>query len=401
MSDSGPTDLHGRTAFRFKNNRFPYIYLDYIQIGDRFSSMRDVVSTQLLDKQHGYDEPLFPQQTVVQYNSTFLETTDRNELRRGEVTYFGLLFLCAFLYAIGFGSYATIDLIVKQNYVEAFWFGCISFMVVCALPLLFVMISTELFTYRHFPVRFNRKNGKVYVRKYNRKVVSYDWDTLDFYIVKLKNTQDIRAIILEKDKQTVKDVFALGFKSRGDFVLHSYFEFIRRYMTCKDSELGEVTQSVRYIYPIHAEPESRLTTARRIALKETYNHGLNLEYPEEAYYFDWLNIINLPFIWAHYIGRRISMLTSKAHRFPDEIEQACPIAADDPYDLNKNLPEGNLTQRPPKGWQVTGFVLVSVMFSTLMLLVFAVMLDFVSFLRPHDEVNYFESVWDFVTLSWL
>ncbi|MGP9493664.1 MULTISPECIES: DUF6708 domain-containing protein, partial [unclassified Psychrobacter] len=39
-------------------------------------------------------------------------------------------------------------------------------------------LSRELFTYTYFPVRFNRKDGKVYVIGANKKVETYDWGSL-------------------------------------------------------------------------------------------------------------------------------------------------------------------------------------------------------------------------------
>lgn len=79
--DSHLIDMNGRLGFK---KRFPYIYRGYWHIGSNIDDLKGIEHIVPLRKSRSYDLPLHPQQTVVQLNSTYLETIGRNDRRRGD-----------------------------------------------------------------------------------------------------------------------------------------------------------------------------------------------------------------------------------------------------------------------------------------------------------------------------
>ena len=74
-------DMEGR--FRL-TKKPPFLTPGYQAVGQKLAEVKGIHDTVPLDKYKTYDVPLHPQQTVVQFNSTYLETTGRNERRRGD-----------------------------------------------------------------------------------------------------------------------------------------------------------------------------------------------------------------------------------------------------------------------------------------------------------------------------
>ncbi|WP_201590621.1 DUF6708 domain-containing protein [Psychrobacter fozii] len=400
MSNSQLNDMEGREPFRIRGHKFPFIFLDYRQIGNNIKRQKYTDRIKLLDQKVKNEVPLFSQQTVVQFNSTYLETTDRNEIRRGDTTALGFIFgsiLLGFLY---FFTPITVSFLFEKDYMFfLIWLSMLSLPIFISY-FIFVILSTELFTYRHYPIRFNRENRKVYVRKYNRKIETYKWDDLVFFIAYLKEGMDIKAVTLEKDGTTIKSMFALAFSHADiDDSLVSYFEFIRRYMESDDQELKEVKDVVRYIYPIHHQRETIRTSIKRVALYDFYHTYLNTEYPKESFYWHPSVLIVLPFLFLRVLGRRISMLTSIKHTFPERIESECRIDPMDVNDLNKNLPEGNFEPKAPL-WKVIVYGLATIIAIIVMLFVFAFLVDGITGARG-DYPRMVEKLWYVVSLGWL
>lgn len=75
-----------------------------------------------LDMQQGYNVSLYPQRTVVQFNSTYMELTGRQDRIRGDVTAWGFFFL---IIASGgvFSSFSTLIMDLGKGNSR----GCIEF----------------------------------------------------------------------------------------------------------------------------------------------------------------------------------------------------------------------------------------------------------------------------------
>ncbi|MBE0444222.1 DUF6708 domain-containing protein [Psychrobacter sp. FME5] len=393
-------DMEGR--FRL-TKKPPFLTPGYQAVGQKLADVRGIHKRVPLEKDKTYDVPLHPQQTVVQFNSTYLETTGRNERRRGDAVGWGLLIGFVGLSMTSLYGFLLADLI---NNFDIFILSIVVFFVVI-IPIFFGLLinvlSTELFTTWHSPIRFNRKTRKVYVRQYNRKVEVYNWDDLTFFIAYINEDRDIRAVTFDQDGETVTGMFALAFQCNVfDTHLISYFEFIRRYMEGDDQQLKEVKEAIRYIYPIHKKRETPLMSFKRLILNVVHYSHENMEYPERTFRFYPVTLVILPLLALRYVGRVISMLSSYRHRFSKAIEAECQIDPNDPYDLNKHLPEGNLEQRNQPIWKTVIYSLGIIIATIAMIFVGAFIIDMMGAARPHgDYPSMVDKLWRLFSLGWL
>ncbi|WP_201590624.1 DUF6708 domain-containing protein [Psychrobacter fozii] len=393
-------DMEGR--FRL-TKKPPFLTPGYQAVGQKLDDVKGIRKRVPLEKDKNYDVPLQPQQTVVQFNSTYLETTGRNERRRGDAVGWGLFLLFITLSITTLYKFVLADLI---NNFDVFSLGvAVFFFISMFITIIFLIniLSTELFTTWHYPIRFNRKTRKVYVRQYNRKVEVYNWDDLTFFIAYISEDRDIRAVTFDKDGETVTGMFALAFQNNViDQSLISYFEFIRRYMEGDDQQLKEVKEAIRYIYPIHKKRETPLMSFKRLILNVLYYSHENIEYPERTFRFYPVILVILPLLALRYAGRVISMLTSYRHCFSPDIQAECQIDPSDPYDLNKHLPAGNLEQRNQPMWKTVVYSVGIAIATIAMIFVGAFMIDVMGAARPHgDYPSMVGKLWYVVSLGWL
>lgn len=392
------------------NGRNPFAKIHYKEINQKLDSnfgmglggrVQEIKDFKWLDKNHRYDVPLYPQRTVVQFNSTYLELTGRQDRIRGDVT-FGSLF---FLSIVSIGIYYTTSSILldfsKGNTYAVAYVGVITVLLILMAIYLLALLSTELFTYTYLPIRFNRKTRKVYVRQANRKVETFDWDELKFYMATTyKDGGDVRGITLADDGMTITGMFSLPFVylSASDYLIY-HFEFVRRYMEGDDEQLAEVKNAIRYIHPVHKKRETPLVSFKR-AFIYLLNPFDNLEHPKQAFEPDIGTAAILIPAWLRYLGRLLSINTSITPKFSPEIEAECQIDPNDPYDLNKNLPEGNIEAANQPVWKKLVFSFTLILFGIIMLFVFAFFIDMIGSIRGHQP-DFFGRLWYLFSLGWL
>ena len=393
-------DMEGR--FRL-TKKPPFLTPGYQAVGQKLDDVKGIHKRVPLEKDTTYDVPLQPQQTVVQFNSTYLETTGRNERRRGDAVGWGLALGALALFITSQSKFLFVNLINDFNILILILIIYSAVIMTMFYGLLVNVLSTELFTTWHYPIRFNRKTRKVYVRQYNRKVEVYNWDDLTFFIAYISEDRDIRAVTFDKDGETVTGMFALAFQNNViDQSLISYFEFIRRYMEGDDQQLKEVKEAIRYIYPIHKKRETPLMSFKRLILNVLYYSHENIEYPERTFRFYPVILVILPLLALRYAGRVISMLTSYRHCFSPDIQAECQIDPSDPYDLNKHLPAGNLEQRNQPMWKTVVYSVGIAIATIAMIFVGAFMIDVMGAARPHgDYPSMVGKLWYVVSLGWL
>ena len=393
-------DMEGR--FRL-TKKPPFLTPGYQAVGQKLDDVKGIRKRVPLEKDKNYDVPLQPQQTVVQFNSTYLETTGRNERRRGDAVGWGLALGALALFITSQSKFLFVNLINDFNILILILIIYSAVIMTMFYGLLVNVLSTELFTTWHYPIRFNRKTRKVYVRQYNRKVEVYNWDDLSFFIAYISEDRDIRAVTFDKDGETVTGMFALAFQNNViDQSLISYFEFIRRYMEGDDQQLKEVKEAVRYIYPIHSKRETPLMSFKRLILNVVHYSHENMEYPKRTFRFYPVTIVILPLLALRYVGRVISMLTSYRHRFSKAIEVECQVDSNDPYDLNKHLPEGNLEQRNQPIWKTVVYSLGIIIATIIMIFIGAFIIDMIGAARPHgDYPSMVDKLWYLISLGWL
>lgn len=265
-------------------------------------------------------------------------------------------------------------------------------------------LSRELFTYTYFPVRFNRKNGKVYVMGANKKVETYDWGSLQIQIQMQTDANapwDVRCCDVD-DNGIIQRTFSLPFRYLDvDEVLYGHFEFVNRYMSAsEDSELEEVASSIRHIFPVYQRKETFKESVQR-SLFEYHSQFMDIEYPEKSLRLDWLFIINIPFWFLKLLGRRLSVLTSTTPHFPFEVEVECDIDPNDKFDLNKNPPVPELI-KPATLLEKIITVIVMVVATLASLSILALVIDMIGAARPHgDYPSFFKMLWDWLLFRWI
>ena len=380
--------------------RKPYSKLRYYEVGKKVSNLKKISDFKWLDKKQIHDVPLYPQRTVVQFNSTYMELIGRQDRIRGDVTVWGLFFFGLVTYALY--VMGVLFLIIFAN--SAALGSIIILFVIILLGILthvLPLLSTELFTYTYLPIRFNRKTRKVYVRQANRRVEVFDWDELQFYMATTyKDGGDVRGLTLADDGVTITGMFSLPFVylSASDYLIY-HFEFVRRYMEGDDKQLEEVKNAIRYIHPVHEKRETPLVSFQRTFLY-LLNPFDNLEYPKQAFEPDIGTAAILIPAWLRYLGRLLSINTSITPKFSPEIEAECQIDPNDPYDLNKNLPEGNIEDVNQPLWKKLAYSIGLILFGIVMLFAFAFFVDIIGSIRGHypDVVG---KLWYVVSLGWL
>ncbi len=392
------------------NGRNPFARLTYREVNQKLDEtfgrglggrVQEIKDFKWLDKHQKYDVPLYPQRTVVQFNSTYMELTGRQDRIRGDVT-FGSIF---FLTIISIGTYYTTSSILldisKGNTYAVAYVGIITALMILMAIYLLALLSTELFTYTYLPIRFNRKTRKVYVRQANRKVEIFDWDELKFYMATTyKDGGDVRGLTLADDGMTITGMFSLPFiyLSASDYLIY-HFEFVRRYMEGDDNQLEEVKNAIRYIHPVHKKRETPLVSFKR-AFIYLLNPFDNLEYPKQAFEPDIGTAAILIPAWLRYLGRLLSINTSITPKFSKEIEAESQIDPNDPHDLNKHLPEGNIEEANQPIWKKLVFSIALILFSIVMLFVFAFFVDMIGSIRGHHP-DFFGRLWYLFSLRWL
>ena len=370
--------------------RKPYSKLRYYEVGKNVSNLKKISDFKWLDKKQIHDVPLYSQRTVVQFNSTYMELIGRQDRIRGDVTVWGLFFFGLVTYALyGMG---VLFLIIFAN--SAALGSIIILFVIILLGILthvLPLLSTELFTYTYLPIRFNRKTRKVYVRQANRRVEVFDWDELRFYMATTyKDGGDVRGITLADDGVTITGMFSLPFVSDltakeilGGTQLKQHFEFVRRYMEGDDKQLAEVKNAIRYIHPVHIKRETPLASFQRATLT-ALDSDENMEYPKEALRLNWTHLAIIIQLWLRYLGRLLSINTSITPKFSPEIEAECQIDPNDPHDLNKNLPEGNIEDTNQPIWKKLTHSILLILFGIVMLFVFAFFIDMIGAIKGYD-----------------
>ncbi|MDH5822336.1 phage holin family protein [Luteimonas sp. RD2P54] len=280
--------------------------------------------------------------SVIKLNSTYLELVDRWYPVRGFAAWEGGVILAIASGAIG----AFLWLAIAENDF-ARW---ISFAMVAAIFSVFVWIGYkgmrfDIFRQTHYPIRFNRRTRQVYVTRPSDTVLIVSWD--DLFICAQENdlplftsSVDVRAHVLAEDGESVKDTFTLGYPFLGDKVgLMRLWEYIRRYMEDPDG-VEKNYELTKLCLPIDGR-------------REGFAFGLVRTF---APYTKWpvLQLLASPLWTMTTLGRCLAMYTSKVPAWPAEVEAACQVDPDDPY--QKDWRQNGKYDFYELGWPVICFV---------------------------------------------
>ncbi|MGQ7246797.1 DUF6708 domain-containing protein [Halomonas sp. V046] len=271
-----------------------------------------------LNQKESASDDLIDWLSVIKINSSYVEVVDRWYCIRGFSAWMGgvigippLVFSLLFL----FSSFKEEGVMLVT--------GVLFSLVLFLFSLVgWWLMRHDILRLTHYPVRLNRKTRKVYVFRHDGSVFCVDWDRLFIFLVpdssSVFNSSDIRAHVLGEDGQTVTDTFAIGYPFLGDDAgAMKLWEYIRRYM--EDPEGVKICSDIAEIcMPIDGRREGV-----RFGLIRTFSSMVKWPFFGQFLFSP---------IWSMTtIGRWVAMYTSKVPHWPEEIEAACPIDPDDPY----------------------------------------------------------------------
>ncbi|WP_426816731.1 DUF6708 domain-containing protein [Winslowiella sp. 2C04] len=276
--------------------------------------------------------------SVVRLNSTYLELVDRSYNWRGTWTLAGAFFFC--LIFIGTFLSLIVPMLWEGGYPLQTWIYLIVVWCLISLPLSWVTyrsMTSEIFFSTYYPIRFNRKNGMVYVYQSGGTVLSVPWRAIHFVLCSAKmplSTQwTIVGCTTEEDGDTVAEVIPLPIDlSQGPEVILMYWEFIRCYMEEGDEYLPDLVDTIPWCPPVEKQKEGWLFGLLYLSKQLFGRLGLIV------------NALQLPIFFVISFPRWLVMATSKIPAWPAEVVAACQPAADDP--VNKGA-ENN----PPQVWR--------------------------------------------------
>jgi hypothetical protein len=263
------------------------------------------------------------QLSVIQLNSTFVEVTDRDYPVRGIITTLSLLFIAV----LSWFFLACSQIVAKrwdlatETTIKDLWFMAVVFAVCLAISvLLMILMLREAFCFTHFPVRLNRKNRKIYAWRRDGSVLSAPWDDVVFclrrYDFRSLPMWDILGHVLDADKATVKETFALSsYRSSDANDLRLHWEYFRRYM---EEGPEQPHRMLKMCLPLAKRYETWWEGCMRLSLNL---HG--------SFFMQATSFI--PFDLPASLGRLFAMRTSKIPHWPDWVEHECAIEKDDHY----------------------------------------------------------------------
>ena len=272
---------------------------------------------QLHQKQRLEVESVY-QLSVIRFNTTYMEVVDKWFAWRGVLTSVAAMMFALVVFGVGMWPYLYST---QDQVADGFWWVALAVSIVALIPLSLSVwaFKTDAFRFTHFPIRLNRKTRMVHVFRTNGTVLSVPWSEVFFCIAALpQRNWEIQGHVLDKDGVTVKETFAFmlwGAGERDRDELPRYWEFVRRYMEEGPASVAEI---VEYCLPIADQRESFTFGFHR-----THGDAGSAPLP--------IQLFILLIYLVTYPGRWIAMRTSKLPVWPQKIEEACAVDANDPY----------------------------------------------------------------------
>lgn len=256
---------------------------------------------------------------LVRINSVFIECVDRYFFLRGWAAMGGipLVGVCLFfmnffggeLYSVAFEG------VIRTGSQVKFAVGFLMVLSVLFTLVLLFLLMKDFFCYTFYPIRFNRLNRKIYIFMDNHKggVLTLDWDKVYWFVGRSRDgghfIYDLRGHVLD-DEKVVRYTFAVGHYGETQAEILQHWEMIRLYMEESPAALP---------YPPLALSLSTQPTLRNCLLIQ----------------MGWLNagqspaLFVLSMVWGFF--RWLSLSTCRQPRWPADVEAACQIPANDPY----------------------------------------------------------------------
>jgi hypothetical protein len=254
--------------------------------------------------------------SLIKLNSTFVECVDKWYAMRGWCAMGG-----GVIFALFSGFLLRILWKADAEAHAVLWPIYILFLLLIAVS--FYLLTRDIFTYTHYPIRFNRKNQQVYVFRRNGTVLKIGWDQIYWTIFgHYVGMHDLYVVGHVMEKDIVKETFALSSTDMGqpgEDNLRALFEFFRRYM--QDGP-GPLLQALRPT-PLVMLP--------------------GIDKARESWFFGWkrltwsmngsliMQTLFQPFFLPMSLFRWLAMRTSKIPQWPQWVLDECAIEPGDPW----------------------------------------------------------------------
>lgn len=283
--------------------------------------------------------------SLIHINSTYADFIDRRDRLRGmasttagilgTLTMLGLwLFFVGFFFPSGYrdGVIDGMFLLVTSSMLSLVCFGGIG-------VFWYFQLRHDLFTYTHYPIRFNRKTRKVYVFRHNGPggVLTVPWDEVFWHVgrgMQQKFLCDIRGHVLEGSR--VKDTFAVGhyFDDNRMDRIQAMWEFIRRYM---DEGLETVAE-----HPLDRQIDKSVTPSWTNCYIHAYAHMgpgfIALRFVLFPLFYPIVGLLTLV--------RWLTLNSCKTPVWPPEVEAECKVEPNDPHRWEEPSYQGEFANRP-------------------------------------------------------
>ncbi|MCK6935812.1 hypothetical protein L8T01_06270 [Enterobacter roggenkampii] len=276
-------------------------------------------NNQFKQGKHRKVKALYCGESVIHMNSTYLEIVDKFYKNKGVDSLWGLMIFVGFIGILLYVIFRGVTDLIAMHGLGKFSLACLMVLPFIAFGGYFVF--KEWFKWTHYPIRFNRRNGMVYVFRTNGTVLCAPWKEIFFTQEKEPGPLRewcIRGHILDKDGEMVLETFSLGIcGAKG--LLPGYWEFIRCYM--EEDLTSELADIIIVCPPI----ENR---------REGFVFGFqNLIYMYSR--MEWISLIwMLPMSMVGSIARYIASQTSKIPQWPQEVLDACKPDVDDSVNVS-------------------------------------------------------------------
>ncbi|QYF95411.1 hypothetical protein KY495_09795 [Massilia sp. PAMC28688] len=264
------------------------------------------------------------QLSVIEMNSTYLESVDKWYGFRGFITMVALVPIIMFIaFSVGMVN-------VTLNRTSGGEDDAFVLIFVACLGLPFVaaaiwLMRRDSFVYTHYPIRFNRVTRTVHVFRRDGSVLTVPWNKVFFTLAlaaPASQAWNIMGHVMNKDGNTVQETFFLSVSDSGTpdglHLLRSHWEFVRRYM---EEGPQSVTGQVQFCLPIARQRESFMFGVHRLMANSSTT----------ALYLWPIMLMSMAFDLLVVPFRFIAMRTSKIPQWPKEVTAGSAVEAGDPY----------------------------------------------------------------------
>ena len=275
-------------------------------------------------------DQLYPHRQVIRFNSTFVEVMDSWEFIRGRATALALPMWAALFFAIFMFLFFMYSLYFKQVYWSVAVFSCLTIGLGYLVYSNYKMAKYDLFSYTHYPIRFNRKTQKVYAfSPQQQKIIELNWQELRFSAVKDDFDIELRASLVNAENVVEEEIiFPFRAPRYQPELVDQHLAFFKAYM--QGDDLKRIDAAIPEFFDINNRKETFKESFERVYMFHDINEKVQQTRPDERHILS--AALNVSFWLPYLLLRRLGLIFSKIPNWPVNIEQDCQVESNDPYD---------------------------------------------------------------------